>query len=324
MPPSNLNRIREILGLESSRSRSVETYLVTITPDMARELLKYNHNVRPIRPQIVANYALDIMRGAWRVTGEPIIFDRGGMGVNGQHRLEACIQADAPFKTNVVLGVEPEAVLSMDRGTKRELGDFLAGTLGLKDARAVASSIRLAFQIVERKVVDQSVLGLTNEELFAWYQNGHSSIVDDLQTVKPLWVGWPKGFTVTHATAILHASRFVEGVQYGDVSNFFRTMAQAEDLVEHRSPPAVLTRTFELMRHGSKSGRIQQPMAVATVIKALNMYLRGEEVPVTDAGVPKAGVLQWRSGPRAEPFPVIMPPDAELDPELAQELAAEL
>jgi hypothetical protein len=303
MPPkSSTNAIRKIMGLPPVRKSTPFAEPVTITPAMAEELLKYQSNVRRTRQPVIDNIAEDMRRG-WQMTGETIIYDRDGLGRNGEHRLRGCIQAGVPFQTMVSFNVDPNTVLNMDRGAKREFRDFLAGELGLTNASALASSVRLAYQLIEHGDVDQSRTGLTNEVLYTWYLNGHEPIAQDLMIVKQWWTGWPKGFTVTHATAILHAARFVKPkVDHAKVVAFFQAMGQSGDLVGQREAPRVLYRTFESMRNNSKSGRIQQPDAVGTTIKALNMYLAGEEVPANERGQAKAGMLQWR---RDTTFPKI-------------------
>ena len=311
MPSSSgpgLNKIRELFGQPASRSKSPEVFIHEVTPALASKIKPYVRNIRHVKAPVVANYAIDMGEKKFTLSNDALAFDVLGWGVNGEHRYDACIASNESFQAIILLGVESDAVLNMDRGAKRDLADYLKTTLGVKHPTQVASATRLAVQLVETKIVTQSTLGLTNERVLTWFLDGHETIVDDVERVRALWSGWPKSFTVTHAAAILHASRFVKGVKYEDVLAFLQAMAHAGAVVEHRSPPVVLHKTFETARNSTPSGRVQQPVAVAMVIKALNMYLAGGEAPVDAAGVPKAGAFLWRVGKNPEAFPVITAP----------------
>lgn len=81
--------------------------VVTITPEMAREMLKMNTRNRNISKERVALYAKRILKGEWKEDGQSISFDKNGRLLNGQHRLLAIIKAGKPITTVVVYDVEP-------------------------------------------------------------------------------------------------------------------------------------------------------------------------------------------------------------------------
>ena len=90
-----------------------------ITPKMAKEYLanncEYNRRVNDRR---VAIYAEDMKAGEWQLNGEAIQFNKHGILINGQHRLNAIIRAGIPVKMMVVRGVEDNVDL-FDRGNAR-------------------------------------------------------------------------------------------------------------------------------------------------------------------------------------------------------------
>ena len=91
----------------------------TITPDLARELLKSNRSNRTVRQSTVDRYAELMKSGQWHFNGESISFDENGIVVNGQHRLMACIKANIPFQAVIVNGVKAEDSFLYDAGVNR-------------------------------------------------------------------------------------------------------------------------------------------------------------------------------------------------------------
>lgn len=295
MATTHATELRRIFSRHKRNELGIQAFVAEVTPSMATELLGRNANVRKLRDSVVMRYATDMMMGGWTVTGEPIIFDEDGNGVNGQHRLHACILADVPFTTLVVLGVAAKADLSMDTGAKRTLGDYLQH-YGHTDAKNLAAAIRLAYQLIEEGEVTQSA-AYTNEILLRWFIPAHVGLVEDLIAVR-LWERhWPKGFTRSHAAAIRHAGNLA-GVELDRLDGFFAALAYAGDIVDTRSPTHVLHQYF-VRAAGSDRDRIQLPARMALTIKALNLYVAGDEA------TPRA--LLWRSRDRREPFPKISP-----------------
>ena len=81
----------------------------TITPSIARELLKRNLCDRPLSPSIVNEYAARIRFGEWQQSPESqMVRDECGNLIDGQHRAHAIVQTgialvDVPLATNVPL-----------------------------------------------------------------------------------------------------------------------------------------------------------------------------------------------------------------------------
>jgi hypothetical protein len=104
-----------------------------------------NPTNRPFRRNLALDYAIEILRGEWRLNGEPIIIDRYGRIQSGQHRLAGVIFANQMLKadlekwsgygwkngvyieTVVVCGIseKAEVVDTIDIGQKRSLGDVM-------------------------------------------------------------------------------------------------------------------------------------------------------------------------------------------------------
>ena len=115
---------------------------VTVSPKLATDILETRAPNRPIRQKRVEQYAADMKRGHWLRNGQTIKFDRFGRLLDGQHRLWGIIEADVAVDMTVALGLEPEAMATVDTGMPRMFSDVIAIN-GAVNARQVASVIRL-------------------------------------------------------------------------------------------------------------------------------------------------------------------------------------
>lgn len=111
---------------------TIKAKVELITPARAAWLLQYNaHNQRPVNSRQVDLYARQMAADKWPVTGEGLIFDDKGKLINGQHRLRACVQADVPFESLVVHGIDdPLAMQVIDTPkvrTARDVGAIARG-----------------------------------------------------------------------------------------------------------------------------------------------------------------------------------------------------
>lgn len=100
----------------------METKVVTVTPEMARQWLTVNmKGQRNVMKSTVHNYARQMRNGTWRLTHQGIAFDELGELIDGQHRLNAVIEANIPVQMNVTYDVhrKPGEVFTIDMGRKR-------------------------------------------------------------------------------------------------------------------------------------------------------------------------------------------------------------
>lgn len=97
-----------------------------ITPEMAEELMHANvENNRHVRFAQVERYARDMAAGKWQDNGETIKIDTNGLMIDGQHRIQAIIEAGVPVELWVARGLEPQAITSIDIGVSRKYSDLL-------------------------------------------------------------------------------------------------------------------------------------------------------------------------------------------------------
>lgn len=109
----------------------------------AQAMLASNTTNRPLGGALVKLYSNEMLRGKWKLNGEPIIFGTDDDGnhsiISGQHRLHALIQANKFYEadpeeypeattilhTVVITGVHIDTADSVDQGMTRKHGHVL-------------------------------------------------------------------------------------------------------------------------------------------------------------------------------------------------------
>lgn len=128
---------------QSSRTKNDAWEVVTVTPDMAREWLKYNKVNRPLSQAWVNYYVRQIVDGLWDgQNGQSIKFDVLGNLIDGQHRLYAIIASGIAVTLEVRRHLKTESFKTIDVGNIRTAAHTLAA-LGIKNYALVAAVGRL-------------------------------------------------------------------------------------------------------------------------------------------------------------------------------------
>jgi hypothetical protein len=124
----------------------------TITPEIAESMLLRNPIGANRRPSLstVKYYARQMAGGAWKRTGQPIIFTANGVGLDLGHRIWACYLSGATFDTYLVGDVPPEEGLFayIDNSRPRSAADALAtaGFDGLSKLLAQTVSLAVRYE----------------------------------------------------------------------------------------------------------------------------------------------------------------------------------
>jgi hypothetical protein len=98
---------------------------VTVTPQQAKAWLENNTHNRSMRELHWMSMALDMLEGRWKYNGDAVRFSADGTLLDGQHRLRACIEAQVPFETDVVFGLDPAVMDTIDIGRARRASDVV-------------------------------------------------------------------------------------------------------------------------------------------------------------------------------------------------------
>jgi hypothetical protein len=112
-------------GSYIGKSENPNVALVTITPEMAEEMLKKNIGNRKINQANVNRIAADMATGNYKLNGETIKISPNGEILDGQHRLLAAVKSGITFRTYIVYNVERESIGTIDMGKGRSVDDSL-------------------------------------------------------------------------------------------------------------------------------------------------------------------------------------------------------
>ena len=102
----------------------MNTIMLEVTPDMARDWLNLNTANRSVKSSKVDQYTRDILSGNWKVTHQGIAFYKDGTLADGQHRLHAIIKSNTPITTLVTMDLPRNAMSVLDVGKPREAHDI--------------------------------------------------------------------------------------------------------------------------------------------------------------------------------------------------------
>lgn len=119
---------------------SITSKVMTITPEVALEMLKVNTRNRPLNKRQVVYYADQMIRGQWQLNGEPIILSDGNVLLDGQHRLAAIVKSQTTQDVLVVKGVDGNTFSTIDTGKVRTKSDVFA-LEGIKDYTSISTGV---------------------------------------------------------------------------------------------------------------------------------------------------------------------------------------
>jgi hypothetical protein len=111
-----------ILGLPYRKGRQWSE-IVTIDPETARKLFDAMPDQRPTRKVNIRKLVRAIKNGEWVVTHQGIAFNVNGHVIDGQHRLQAIIEAGIAVEVMVTFNLPHGAFKALDRGAVRNFGD---------------------------------------------------------------------------------------------------------------------------------------------------------------------------------------------------------
>lgn len=117
---------------------------IEVTPTLASKLLDLNTHNRPIRRHDVDEWKRKMTVGEYQPTHQGIAIDSGGVLQDGQNRLKAIVELDAPQMAWMAVGMPPENFAVIDAGRNRSYADVLALS-GEKDVNVLGATLRLVW-----------------------------------------------------------------------------------------------------------------------------------------------------------------------------------
>lgn len=144
---------------------------VEITPEMAKDILHWNDENRPIPHGDVFRYANDMTMGKWVYNGDSIRISKRRKIIDGQTRLLAIIISGKPQRYNIQAGFDEKAYPTIDYGKKRTAGDVLA-KLGYADHNILAAAVKqsIYFERQGRIQVNLQSNRVSNQDIVDWFK----------------------------------------------------------------------------------------------------------------------------------------------------------
>lgn len=233
-----------------------EVEFVDVTPDLAREWLGVNEDNRLKKTAAIAANSRDMKAGNWFMTGEAIKFDTAGKLLDGQHRLEALIRADATARMMIVRGLEPEARMYMDTGVKRSAADMLH-MAGTHAAFAAAAGVRLGLLVESGRT----------------YTPTHHEIAQFVEDHEDFPALASKAMTYIHVPLLpavkVYSVWRLHQVDAEAASKFFYSLNTMTGMLEGDARLALLRKLPNIEKHRSMKGKLY---TVALVIATWNAW----------------------------------------------------
>lgn len=151
--------------MKITTNHGLKLYVAEITPEDALNLVTGGGTNRKPNLKAIARYAKDMASPGWVLNGEALIISKTGKLIDGQHRCLAAIEANVPFTSVVVEGVDDGAFDTLDDGMKRTLGQVLQME-GEENYNALAASLMPIWQFENGEgLLDPSAVPTKSEAL---------------------------------------------------------------------------------------------------------------------------------------------------------------
>lgn len=252
--------------------------VVTITPEMARELLDRNPSNRPLDNFLVAQMVSQIRGGGWQVTHQGIALDgplATGNVVDGQHRLNAILKSGVATQVLLFEGVPRETFSVLDTGKRRSGGDVLA-LEGERDSTLLSATIRHVhlFRTNPSGSWAGSNSRLSNNDLLAIFQGQSDEFRQAAKQGRIL--GKELGIIPTAGAAGYFLT--VEAAPAARSDEWMRGLTTQANLAPDDSRLAFIKVMNSLRNGGSVRRRTDTRGQIGLYIKAWNAWVSGKPV----------------------------------------------
>lgn len=282
---------------------------VTITPEIATELLALNTSNRKVKRERIRLYASSMKRGQWQFTGDSIRIAKTDKGANvlvdGQHRLMACLEAGVSFETLLIGGLKASVFTVIDRGATRSNGDVL-GIAGFKNGNTVGSTVRpvIALEAGLNPMMHGTLQLVTGDDILKFCEENKTLIswalalgekgAKNVGGIKSAW----GMFAILAAKA--RNKKIVE--QFIDETS--------KGIGFYEGDPRLALRSFMLKTGTSYGATARNYREAGTIMRVFNAYIEGRKMAIvrpwginTTSTFPqttKARAFDWSTGTPAD------------------------
>lgn len=239
---------------------------VTITQEMAKNLLLNNPKNRPIKRRHLEFLSEEMRCRRWKFNGDTIRIATDGSLIDGQHRLEAVARTGVSIQTLLVDNLDPDVFDTIDSGAKRSAGDTLS-VVGERNGRNLAAALVVADELLIGKTDFFRTIRVSNSEILNMLDR-HPNIRKSLYWGRIMCRLAPPSITVA-----LHYIFSRSNQEQADC--FFRAVASGQSL-EIFNPALVLRE--RLIDNATAKGKVSRRYMAALFIKAWNSWLAGTKL----------------------------------------------
>lgn len=261
------------------------TIKMTVTPEVASEMLEWNTRNRAVTNSTVDDYARHMKQGSFSYTRVPIIFSEERL-IDGQHRLFACIQAGSSFEVDIAFGAPDDAFDKIDNGKRRTAGDIFS-IHGVANYNLASSAIRWVMRHELNSMMEfPQGKRPTSGELYEFYLR-HIGIQDYMQTGRLV----SKAKLASPSLMIALHYIFAKKNKH-QADEFFERVVSGVGFSSQNDPAYKLRE--KLLDDRSGHERLNDLAVGAYVVQAWNAMRTGRRI----------GLFRWRGGQNPnEPFP---------------------
>lgn len=252
--------------------------IVEITPEIATALMKENISNRPLNRARVRIYVDAMKRGQWKLSGESIKRatdpETGRKRlIDGQHRLQACIESGIAFPTVLVDELGEDVFSVIDRGKTRTVNDVMHIS-GLGSFKHVAPAIRLLLTLeANNNILNSELLQcVTPDDVLQYVEANRESVEWALFHGRAM----DKSVGGIRSSWILFALLADQVRGHDDVEDFLEKVRTGVGL-EDGDVCLALRNWLTRASNYKRSATIEN---TATFIKAFNAFIEGRAVQV--------------------------------------------
>jgi len=169
--------------LPESAQQSRLAYTVDVTPELAETWLKRNNFNRKMNEEMVERYRRDILAGRWALTHQGIAFDRNGLLVDGQKRLEAIRRSGKTVRMFVFMHQSIAHHEAIDCGKPRTNLDVIR--LEERDSRITTKHLSTMRAMLAGRLCSR--LNISSKEIDARYRHHYSAVQFAIDQLDPAY-----------------------------------------------------------------------------------------------------------------------------------------
>lgn len=270
--------------------QKITSIVETITPEIAREYLKFNVTNRPLRQKTVCKYAKQMKNGEFMLNGEAIVFSDGGSLLNGQHRLNACVQAGVSFQSVVVRGIPFETFHTIDIGKPRTTADVfsISGVSNPSNSATIVSH----YMRLERSFgalnsgTSFDRMGVTRNDVLKTYE-GARDVFDEVKTSASRMYSKSRLLKISTIGSVMSFLVLKRNHPIEKVEQFFYMLHYGKDVCND----SVNRLRDKLINNFSATRKMTDKYKMALIVKTWNAFISGKELKT----------LVWNEGKEGMP-----------------------